>query len=71
MVKIKRGDHETLVSMDSYNNIFKPLGYILVEDKKITTGIGKSKVEITPEKIKATIEETKTLDTKKKKRQED
>ena len=66
MVKIKRGDHETLVSMDSYNTIFKPLGYILVEDKKITTGIGKSKVE-----IKATIEETKTSDVKKKKKQEE
>lgn len=35
MVKIQRGDHETIVSVDSYNTIFKPLGYSLVEDKKV------------------------------------
>lgn len=34
MVKIKRGEHETMVSMGSYESIFKPLGYTLVEEKK-------------------------------------
>ena len=37
MVKIKRGDHETTVSNGSYETIFKPLGYTLVEDKKVET----------------------------------
>lgn len=63
MVKIKRGDHETLVSMTSYNTIFKPLGYKLVETTK--------KVE-TP-KIATTkkSEAVKTVSDKKNKRQEE
>lgn len=34
MVKIRKGQHETMVSMGSYENIFKPLGYELVEENK-------------------------------------
>lgn len=34
MVKIVRGDHKTKVTMVAYENIFKPLGYTLVEEKK-------------------------------------
>ena len=59
MVKIKRGDHETKVSMDSYNTVFKPLGYALIEENKI-------KVEI-PKKT----ETVKPVPDKKKKKQED
>lgn len=59
MVKIKRGDHETKVSMDSYNTVFKPLGYTLIEENKI-------KVEI-PKKS----ETVKPVPDKKKKKQED
>lgn len=35
MVKIKRGNHETLVSMGSYETIFKPLGYTLAVSNKV------------------------------------
>lgn len=34
MVKIIRGNHETKVTKGAYENIFKPLGYTLVENKK-------------------------------------
>lgn len=56
MVKIKKGNHETIVSMGSYENIFKPLGYTLATVK----------VE-EPKKTEA----VKTVSDKKKKKQED
>lgn len=34
MVKIRKGNHETTVTMGSYKNVFKPLGYTLVNEKK-------------------------------------
>lgn len=34
MVKIRKGNHETLVSKGAYESIFKPLGYTLAEVKK-------------------------------------
>lgn len=56
MVKIKKGNHETIVSMGSYENIFKPLGYTLASVK----------VE-EPKKTEA----VKTVSDKKKKKQEE
>lgn len=50
MVKIRKGQHETTVSMGSYENIFKPLGYEIVEEKK------KSFYKDEMPKIKADIE---------------
>ena len=35
MVKIIRGSHEIKVSQKSFKNIFEPLGYTLVEEKKV------------------------------------
>ena len=71
MVKIKRGDHETTVSNGSYETIFKPLGYTLVEEKKVETHkVVMPKVE-TPKETKVKVEETKTTETKKKKKQEE
>lgn len=72
MVKIRRGEHETMVSMASYENIFKPLGYDLVEDnkveipkkEKIPEKVELSKKEEIPEKI----EIPKTTETKRKKK---
>lgn len=61
MVKIKRGDHETVVSMESYKNIFKPLGYTLEEKEE-----PKKVVEVAPKKIEVSVK-----DTKRKKKQED
>ena len=59
MVKIKRGNHETIVSMGSYENIFKPLGYVLINDNAKE-----------PVKVKEA-ETVKTVSDKKKKKQED
>lgn len=59
MVKIKRGNHETIVSMGSYENIFKPLGYVLINDNAKE-----------PVKVKET-ETVKTVSDKKKKKQEE
>ena len=53
MVKIRKGQHETTVSMGSYENIFKPLGYEIVEEKK------KSFYKDERPKIKADIETTR------------
>lgn len=53
MVKIRKGQHETTVSMGSYENIFKPLGYEIVEEKK------KSFYKDEMPKIKADIETTR------------
>ena len=64
MVKIKRGDHETTVSNGSYETIFKPLGYTLVEDKKVETH---TVVEPKVETPKAEV----SKETKKKKKQEE
>ena len=67
MVKIQRGDHETLVSVDSYNTIFKPLGYTLVEDKKVEA----PKKTESPKKVEVPkVEEPKVeeKETKKKKK---
>ena len=65
MVKIKRGDHETLVSMDSYNTIFKSLGYTLVETETPKKAEVSTKVEIS-KKV-----EMPKKDSKKKKKQEE
>lgn len=34
MVKIKRGEHEIKVTKGAFINMFKPLGYTLVNEKK-------------------------------------
>lgn len=65
MVKIRRGEHETMVSMASYESIFKPLGYTLIEENKVETP---KEVE-TPKK--ASMPKTSTVDNKKKKKQEE
>lgn len=68
MVKIKRGDHETLVSMDSYNTIFKSLGYTLVETETPKKVEVTKKVEVSK---KVEIPKRDEKDSKKKKKQED
>lgn len=67
MVKIKKGNHETMVSMGSFRNIFEPLGYTLVVEKK-------KKVEIIeePKVEEAKADKNKNEDLKgKNKKQED
>ena len=64
MVKIRRGEHETMVSMASYENIFKPLGYTLVENKK-------AKIVLIEEPIKEKNETVKSVSDKRKKKQEE
>lgn len=59
MVKIKRGNHETIVSMGSYENIFKPLGYTLINDNIKE-----------PVKVEET-ETVKSVPVKKKRKQEE
>ena len=34
MIKIKRGEHSIDVSRDTYNKMFKDLGYEIVKEKK-------------------------------------
>lgn len=65
MVKIRRGEHETMVSMASYESIFKPLGYTLIEENRVET----SKEVETPKKV--SMPKTSTAENKKKKKQEE
>lgn len=71
MVKIRRGEHETMVSMASYESIFKPLGYTLIEENKVEIPIKveTSKEVETPKKV--SMPKISTAENKRKKKQEE